>query len=42
MLEVQHISKSFGGVKATDDVSLDFATGSLTAWQFSTICRSSD
>ena len=31
MLEVQHISKSFGGVKATDDVTLDFSTGSLTA-----------
>ena len=31
MLEVQHISKSFGGVKATDDVTLTFPTGSLTA-----------
>jgi branched-chain amino acid transport system ATP-binding protein len=31
MLEVQHLSKSFGGVKATDDVSIDFADGSLTA-----------
>ena len=31
MLQVQHISKAFGGVKATDDVTLDFATGSLTA-----------
>ncbi|MGB3864454.1 MAG: ABC transporter ATP-binding protein [Xanthobacteraceae bacterium] len=31
MLEVQRISKSFGGVKATDDVSFDFADGTLTA-----------
>jgi branched-chain amino acid transport system ATP-binding protein len=31
MLEVQRISKAFGGVKATDDVSLSFPTGSLTA-----------
>ena len=31
MLEVQHLSKSFGGVKAADDVTLDFADGSLTA-----------
>jgi branched-chain amino acid transport system ATP-binding protein len=31
MLEVQNLSKSFGGVKATDDVSLTFPTGSLTA-----------
>ena len=31
MLEVRHLSKSFGGVKATDDVSLSFADGSLTA-----------
>ncbi len=31
MLEVQHISKAFGGVKATDDVTFNFATGSLTA-----------
>jgi branched-chain amino acid transport system ATP-binding protein len=31
MLEVQNLSKSFGGVKATDDVTLTFPTGSLTA-----------
>ncbi len=31
MLEVQHLSKSFGGVKAADDISLSFADGSLTA-----------
>ncbi len=31
MLEICGLSKSFGGVKATDDVSLDFADGSLTA-----------
>jgi branched-chain amino acid transport system ATP-binding protein len=31
MLEVQHLSKSFGGVKAADDISLSFAEGSLTA-----------
>ena len=31
MLEIQHISKSFGGVKATDDVSLTCPDGSLTA-----------
>jgi branched-chain amino acid transport system ATP-binding protein len=31
MLEVQHLSKSFGGVAAIDDVSLSFAHGSLTA-----------
>ncbi len=31
MLQVQRLAKSFGGVKATDDVSFDFATGSLTA-----------
>ncbi len=31
MLSVRRLSKSFGGVKATDDVSLDFADGSLTA-----------
>jgi branched-chain amino acid transport system ATP-binding protein len=31
MLEVQHLSKSFGGVKAADDINLDFANGSLTA-----------
>lgn len=31
MLQVKHLCKAFGGVKATDDVSLDFADGSLTA-----------
>jgi branched-chain amino acid transport system ATP-binding protein len=31
MLEIRGLSKSFGGVKATDDVSLAFADGSLTA-----------
>jgi len=31
MLEIRNLSKSFGGVKATDNVSLDFADGSLTA-----------
>jgi branched-chain amino acid transport system ATP-binding protein len=31
MLEVQHLSKSFGGVKAIDDVTLNFPAGSLTA-----------
>jgi len=31
MLEIRSLSKSFGGVKATDNVSLDFADGSLTA-----------
>lgn len=31
MLEIRGLSKSFGGVKATDNVSLDFADGSLTA-----------
>jgi len=31
MLEVKHLVKSFGGVKATRDVSIDFPTGSLTA-----------
>jgi branched-chain amino acid transport system ATP-binding protein len=31
MLEVQHISKSFGGVKASDDITTSFAAGSLTA-----------
>ena len=31
MLEIRGLSKSFGGVKATDDVSLHFADGSLTA-----------
>jgi branched-chain amino acid transport system ATP-binding protein len=31
MLQVEHLSKSFGGVKATRDVSLTFPSGSLTA-----------
>src|SRR5437899_8212755 len=31
MLEIRGLSKSFGGVKATDNVSLDFADGWLTA-----------
>jgi branched-chain amino acid transport system ATP-binding protein len=31
MLEIQHLCKSFGGVKAADDISLSFADGSLTA-----------
>ena len=31
MLEIRHLSKAFGGVKATDDVSMTFETGSLTA-----------
>jgi branched-chain amino acid transport system ATP-binding protein len=31
MLDVQNLAKSFGGVKATDDVSITFADGSLTA-----------
>ena len=31
MLEVQNISKSFGGIKATDNVSLVFPTASLSA-----------
>jgi branched-chain amino acid transport system ATP-binding protein len=31
MLEVRQLSKSFGGVKAADDISLSFADGSLTA-----------
>jgi branched-chain amino acid transport system ATP-binding protein len=31
MLEVEHLAKSFGGVKATQDVSVTFPTGSLTA-----------
>ncbi|MDQ8728016.1 ABC transporter ATP-binding protein [Bradyrhizobium sp. LHD-71] len=31
MLEVRRLSKSFGGVKAADDITLDFADGSLTA-----------
>lgn len=31
MLEIRGLSKSFGGLKATDNVSLDFADGSLTA-----------
>jgi branched-chain amino acid transport system ATP-binding protein len=31
MLEVRQLSKSFGGVKAADDINLSFAEGSLTA-----------
>src|SRR5436305_13466227 len=31
MLEVEHLCKSFGGVKAADDINLSFADGSLTA-----------
>ncbi len=31
MLEVQNLCKSFGGVKAADDITLTFADGSLTA-----------
>jgi branched-chain amino acid transport system ATP-binding protein len=30
-LEVRHLTKAFGGVKAIDDVSLAFASGSLSA-----------
>jgi ABC-type branched-subunit amino acid transport system ATPase component len=31
MLEIRHLSKAFGGVKAIDEVSMTFETGSLTA-----------
>ena len=31
MLDIQQLSKAFGGVRATDDVSMTFETGSLTA-----------
>jgi branched-chain amino acid transport system ATP-binding protein len=31
MLQVQHVSKAFGGVKASDDISVEFPDGSLTA-----------
>src|SRR5512140_2918915 len=31
MLEIRNLQKSFGGVKATNDVSLEFPDGSLTA-----------
>jgi branched-chain amino acid transport system ATP-binding protein len=31
MLQIRDLSKSFGGVRATDNVTLDFADGSLTA-----------
>src|SRR5882762_4530696 len=31
MLDVQQLSKSFGGVKAADDITLNFVEGSLTA-----------
>ena len=31
MLRVEHLSKSFGGVAATSDISMEFPAGSLTA-----------
>ena len=31
MLEIKHLAKAFGGLRATDDVTLTFDTGSLTA-----------
>ena len=31
MLSLEHVAKAFGGVVATDDVSLSFAPGSLSA-----------
>ena len=31
MLEITNLVKSFGGVRATDDITMTFATGSLTA-----------
>ena len=31
MLRVEHLSKSFGGLQATRDVTIDFPEGSLTA-----------
>lgn len=31
MLRIEHLSKSFGGVKATSDVSMSFPSGSLSA-----------
>lgn len=31
MLKIENLNKSFGGVKATSDVSMDFPAGSLTA-----------
>lgn len=31
MLKIEHLCKSFGGVVATSDVSIDFPTGSLSA-----------
>ena len=31
MLRIEHLSKSFGGVKATSDVSMNFPSGSLSA-----------
>ena len=31
MLKIEHLSKSFGGVVATSDVSIDFPAGSLSA-----------
>ncbi|MDP9096812.1 MAG: high-affinity branched-chain amino acid ABC transporter ATP-binding protein LivG, partial [Pseudomonadota bacterium] len=30
-LEIQHLTKRFGGVAALDDVTLNFAAGSLSA-----------
>ena len=30
-LEIRHLTKSFGGVRAIDDVSLTFPSGSLSA-----------
>ncbi len=31
MLEIKNLCKSFGGVKATNDLSLSFPSGSLSA-----------
>ena len=31
MLRIEHLSKSFGGVAATSDVSMNFPSGSLSA-----------
>jgi len=31
MLSIQHVSKAFGGLRAAEDLTLDFADGSLTA-----------
>ena len=30
-LEIKNLTKAFGGVRAIDDVSLDFPSGSLSA-----------